>query len=209
MRLKNKVVGICGGSGSGKTYLLNLLTARLGDRVCVLSQDHYYKALELQEKDSQGQVNFDLPSAIDEKRFVHDLDCLINGHQIQVKEYTFNNPAVRPRSLLLKPAPIIIVEGLFIFHCQAIRERLSLKVFIEADETLALERRLERDIDERAYTREMILYQWKNHVMPAYERFLLPYRDNADLFVHNEGGNNPAIETLPDIEALLNNLDSI
>lgn len=202
MRSRNNtrplIVGICGGSGSGKTYLLDLLTTRLAGRACLLSQDHYYRPLKEQEKDHRGQVNFDLPSAIDEKRFIYDLDQLISGQCIRLKEYTFNNPALPARTLLLVPAPVIIVEGLFIFHCQAIRERLSLKVFIETDESLALERRLERDLRERAYTEEMISYQWQNHVMPAYKQFLLPYRDTADLLI-----SNPA-ESIPDLEPLLN-----
>ncbi|QEC53472.1 uridine kinase [Anseongella ginsenosidimutans] len=201
MQSRNKdrpfVVGICGGSGSGKTYILDLLAIRLGHNACFLSQDHYYKPLALQERDDNGQVNFDLPSAIDESRFVRDLDLLTGGNSITLKEYTFNNPSLPARTLQLKPAPLIIVEGLFIFHAEEISKRLSLKVFVESGEALALERRLERDSRERAYTEEMVRYQWKYHVMPAYERYLLPYRDTADVLIRNPG------ESMPDLQPLL------
>lgn len=190
-------MGICGGSGSGKTYILDLLTTRLGRNACFLSQDHYYRPLALQETDDNGQVNFDLPSAIDESRFVRDLDRLTRGESIELKEYTFNNPSLPARTLLLEPASLIIVEGLFIFHSEKISKRLSLKVFVESGEVLALKRRLERDSRERAYTEEMVRYQWKYHVMPAYKRYLLPYRDTADLLIRNPG------ESMPDLQPLL------
>lgn len=206
MRSRSKntpfLVGICGGSGSGKSYLMQLLEQTLGDKACFLSQDHYYRALELQEKDEQGQVNFDLPHAIDQHRFIRDLDQLSTGKAIHLQEYTFNNPARTPRPLRIKPAPIIVVEGLFIFHSAAVRERLDLKVFIESQEAIALARRLQRDVQERAYSEEMIRYQWEHHVRPAYERYLLPYRKMADLIISNPADGRPDIRKL--IELILN-----
>lgn len=190
------VIGICGGSGAGKTYLLELLTKRLGQQACLLSQDHYYKPLAEQQRDSNGEVNFDLPSGIDEQRFVSDLQRLKRGESTSLKEYTFNNPALRPRTLLLEPAPLIIVEGLFIFHFENIRSELSLKVFIESAETVALERRLERDQRERAYTEKLIRYQWEHHVKPAYLRYLMPYKETADLVIDNPSGSEPDLHPL-------------
>lgn len=196
MLSKMLVIGICGGSGSGKTYLLNLLTEKLGTEACLLSQDHYYKPLHQQEKDGNGITNFDLPSAINHARFTSDLDRLIQGKSVRLKEYTFNNPALSPGTLLLKPGKIIIVEGLFIFYFSGIRERLGLRVFMETEEASALDRRLERDQRERAYTEAMIRYQWDNHVKPAYEKYLLPFRENADLIISNPRGGEPDLEPL-------------
>lgn len=192
------VVGICGGSGAGKTYVLELLNRQLGQQACLLSQDHYYKPLAQQQRDDNGQVNFDLPSGIDQERFASDLQRLKRGEPVSLREYTFNNPALQPRSLHLEPAPLIIVEGLFIFHFESIRNQLSLKVFIESADTLALERRLERDQRERAYPEKLIRYQWEHHVKPAYLRYLMPYRETADLIIHN------ASKSEPDLRPLLN-----
>ncbi|HYH55665.1 MAG TPA: uridine kinase [Anseongella sp.] len=202
MRSRNEarplVIGICGGSGSGKTYLLHLLKEKLGPQACLLSQDHYYKPLREQEKDLNGVPNFDRPGSIDQERFTRDLDLLREGKSIRLKEYTFNNPALQPRSLLLEAAGIIIVEGLFVFYFTGIRERLDLKVFVEAGEAASLERRLKRDQLERAYTETMVRYQWENHVKPAYENYLLPFREQADLIVSNRN------DSRPDLQALLN-----
>ncbi|HEY9560305.1 MAG TPA: uridine kinase [Anseongella sp.] len=197
------IIGICGGSGSGKTYLLELLTTQLEQEVCLLSQDHYYFPLELQQKDERNQVNFDLPSAIDQQRFIRDLDAISLGKEIQLTEYTFNNPARAPRKLRLKPASIIIAEGLFIFHSAAVRKRLDIKVFVEVDEATALERRIKRDLVERAYTEEMIRYQWKHHVKPAYEQYLLPYRDSADLIIQNPPNRAPDLTKLMETVILI------
>lgn len=193
------IAGICGGSGSGKTYVLKQLQEHFGKEICLLSQDHYYRPLQLQQKDLHGQVNFDLPAAIDQQRFIRDLDKLSAGQQVRLTEYTFNNPARKPTELLLKPAPAIVVEGLFIFHSPAVRERLDLKVFIESDGSIALERRIKRDLKERAYTEEMIRYQWENHVKPAYRDFLLPYRDTADLIISNRSDRSPDLRKLIEI----------
>ena len=193
---KPLLIGICGRSGAGKTFVLDLLRSRLGEQICILSQDHYYRPLETQQKDALGQVNFDLPSAIDEARFVRDLEGLLEGNAIELREYTFNNPALVPRTIHLAPAPVIVVEGLFVFHFERIRRMLSLKVFIDTDENTALERRLERDLRARAYPAELIRYQWTNHVQPAYRQFVLPHKESADLVIRNNAAETPALEPL-------------
>lgn len=199
MQSRNKdplLIGISGRSGAGKTYLLDLLAAHLGDRVCILSQDHYYFPLESQQRDAQGEVNFDLPTALDNRRFLQDLRRLINGEIIQVREYTFNNPARESVTLTLRPAPVILVEGLFIFCQEEIRRLLACKVFLEADESTALTRRLERDFRERAYPEIRTRYQWENHVLPAYRKFIEPYKKEADLIIRNNASEPPDLEPL-------------
>lgn len=183
------IVGISGGSGCGKTYILNKLIHEYPDaEICLLSQDHYYKPLHTHALDENGSVNWDLPEGINEEALFADIMQLIAGKQVEKWEYTFNHPELEPSLMLFKPAPILVVEGLFVFHLKRIAGLLDLRVFIEAGETLRLERRIIRDMAERSLSREQILYQWKYHVKPAYEHYLAPYIDSADITILNETG---------------------
>jgi uridine kinase len=180
------VVGISGGSASGKTsFLKNLREALPEGAACIVSQDNYYLPKEEQFKDENDQINFDLPTSIHRSAFHNDLCKLIKGEKVVLQEYTFNNASHSAHTIELTPAPIIIMEGLFIFHYEEIRNQLDLKVYIDAREDLKLARRLRRDKDERGYPEETVMYQWNNHVMPSYHQYLRPYRDDADIIVTN------------------------
>jgi uridine kinase len=186
MNTRPYIVGISGGSASGKTSFLNQLKAELPfESVCVVSQDNYYRPREFQEKDENGQFNFDLPTSIDRGAFYTDMERLSAGESLSIKEYSFNNASRIAHSILLEPAPIIVMEGLFIFHYEEIRNELDLKVYIDARDEVKLQRRLKRDKDERGYPEDTVLYQWHNHVMPSYQRYLRPYRDDADIIITN------------------------
>lgn len=181
------IVGICGGSGSGKTTLLNRLFNHFSElNPSVFSMDNYYLPIEEQYRDESGEVNFDLPSALDEEKLTNDLLKLVGGESIVVKEYHFNSPPDKHVFLTIDHSPLIIVEGLFLFHYEKVRKALDYSVFIEVDQKVQLDRRLYRDQETRGYSREAILYQWENHVIPCYDNYLLPYRDKADFFFRND-----------------------
>ncbi len=198
MNLKKPyLIGIAGGSASGKTYLLNVLLNHFNaDEICLISQDHYYKPQAEQFVDENGQINYDLPEGIDKTKLLADIDQLLLGNTIQKLEYTFNNPAAKPKELTIHPAPIIVIEGLFIFHFQELFNAFDLKIFIDADHDIKLTRRLERDQIERGYSKESILYQWHNHVMPAFDQYLLPYQNQCDVIIHNNDEIKKDIEQL-------------
>lgn len=180
------VIGICGGSGSGKTTLLNKLAehyALLKPTTFVM--DNYYKPIHLQEKDSNQEVNFDLPTALDRESMSRDFDALIAGNPIQVKEYHFNN-AKTDNYITLEPSPIIIIEGIFLFHYEEIRTKLDFAIFVELDLETQLKRRLLRDNATRGYSEKAIKYQWDNHVIPSYQQYLIPYKEHADFVFINE-----------------------
>ncbi|WP_256012561.1 uridine kinase family protein [Desertivirga xinjiangensis] len=180
------VVGVAGGSGSGKTFFLNCFLNHFSDsEICLISQDDYYKPKEVQPVDENGWINFDLPVCIEDNKLLDDLKVLISGGTIQKKEYTFNVNEEKARMLTIRSSPIIIVEGLFIFHFQEVAELFDMRIFMDADEELTLNRRIKRDTVERGYTRDMIMYQWLNHVIPAYNSYLLPYKDTADRVILN------------------------
>ena len=191
------IVGISGGSASGKTSFLKHLSEALpSGNLCIVSQDNYYRPKDQQLRDENGQINFDLPTSIDRAAFHADMQCLMRGESIRIKEYTFNNASREPREIEMQPAPLLIMEGLFIFHYTEIREALDLKVYIDARDEVKLERRLKRDRDERGYEHDVVLYQWNNHVMPSYMQFLRPYRDEADVIVTNNISYDRGLDVL-------------
>jgi uridine kinase len=188
-RLSNKkpfVIGVAGGSGSGKTFFLKCFLHHFNStEVSLISQDDYYRPMTEQAVDENGWINFDLPEGIDDSRLLHDLQLLIDGKSIEKKEYTFNINEENARLLNIVSAPIIIVEGLFVFHFQEIAKLFDLRIFMDADEEITLNRRITRDGVERGYTRDMVMYQWVNHVLPAYKEFLLPYKGTCDKVIMN------------------------
>ncbi len=193
------LVGIAGGSGSGKTSLVRSLEKALPEgSVCVISQDDYYHPKEMQALDPNGRLNFDLPGAVDLPALERDLRTLIAGGSVFRKEYTFNQEGREAGLVELRPAPVIIVEGLFILHHAPVFELFDLRVFIEASEDVQLRRRLDRDARERGYGDDEVLYQWEHHVLPAYRQYLLPYRHHCDLHVVNERSFEQAAQVLRD-----------
>lgn len=180
------IVGITGGSASGKTTFLNkLLNSFAPEDVCLISQDNYYKSREHQTKDLNGIVNFDLPSCIDDEAYAHDILKVSQGNTVYRTEYTFNNPNVVPKQLEFRPAPIVVVEGIFVFYFEAVASLLDLKVYIDAKEYIKLQRRIVRDRIERGYGLEDVLYRYTHHVAPTYEKYIKPYKNDADIIVPN------------------------
>lgn len=191
------IIGICGGSGSGKTTLLKRLAAHFGPmRPTVFSMDNYYLPIEQQLLDVNGQVNFDLPSALDQQTLFADLRKLKGGEPVEVKEYHFNAPPGKNVLITLEPSPVIIVEGLFLFHYTEVSELIDFSIFMDVDPEIQLDRRLYRDQETRGYTREAILYQWDNHVIPCFEQFLMPYEGRADFRFRNDHQADQEFERL-------------
>lgn len=186
MIAKPFIVGITGGSASGKTsFLKDVLNAFTGDQICLISQDNYYRPLNYIPLDQNGVYNFDLPETIDQQRFANHLNQLHAGQTIETLEYTFNNPNATPKTLTYRPTPIIIVEGLFVFHFPDVASQLDLKIYITAKNRIKLDRRMIRDQAERGLTVEVINYQWENHVRPAHRKFVKPHKEEADIVIPN------------------------
>lgn len=186
MTVVRYTVGITGGSGSGKTFFISELSKRFAnDELCLISQDHYYKNHDRQIIDESGVTNYDIPEAIDIDEFYSDIQKLKRGETLQRMEYTFNNPSATASVLRFKPAPILVVEGLFIQHFPHIEKELDLKIFIEAKDHLKLTRRIRRDNDERGYDLDDVLYRYQHHVMPVYESLIEPLKHKADLVIPN------------------------
>jgi uridine kinase len=180
------VIGITGGSASGKTFFLHSLLSHFSeDQVCLISQDNYYKTLDAVPIDENGVENFDLPAAIDFETYANHITDLKNGKTVYQKEYAFNNPNALPKMLEFKPCPIIVVEGIFVFHSLEVSNLLDLKVFIDAKEHIKIKRRIIRDNNERGYDLDDVLYRWENHVAPTYEKYIEPTKCDADIIINN------------------------
>ncbi|MDX1650998.1 MAG: AAA family ATPase [Brumimicrobium sp.] len=182
-----KVIGICGGSGSGKTTLLNRLSEHYSDySPSVFSLDNYYRPLKEQIRDDNNVVNFDLPTALNKEKLENDLRRLISGETIEVFEYQFNAGNNKHVLITIEPSSLLIVEGLFVFEYENVRKLLDYSIFVDVDPAIQLDRRIYRDQESRGYSRSEILYQWENHVIPCYEKYLAPHETKADFIYHND-----------------------
>lgn len=181
------IIGICGGSGSGKSTLQRRLSEYFKDlKPTVFTLDNYYRPIQEQVLDENGEVNFDLPTALDIDRLVNDFNQLVQGNSIEVIEYKFNTPDREDVLLTIEPSSLIIVEGLFILHYEEIRKQLDYQIFVDVDLDVQLDRRIYRDEELRGYSREGIIYQWNNHVLPCFEKYLEPYKADSDfIFINN------------------------
>lgn len=195
--MNTTIIGVSGGSGSGKSVFIRDLRKRFtSDQVAFISQDNYYNLRETQKKDSQGVQNFDLPSSIDLNAFTKDLIRLKSGQEVVRQEYTFNNPEAVPGTIKVNPARVIIVEGLFIFHHQPIWDLLDLRVFVHASDSQRLSRRIIRDQMERNYPLEDVLYRYEHHVFPAYKAYIEPYFNKVDFIINNFSNYDSGMKVL-------------
>lgn len=197
MNQKPFIIGISGGSGSGKTTFVKAIADSFPThQVCILSQDNYYKPREEQKIDAQGEKNFDLPESFKEEEYHQDVLRLLNGEDVVLKEYTYNNPLAEPKLITYKAAPIVIIEGIFVFHFKDVSDLMDFKIFIDADEHIKLIRRIQRDQIERNYPIEDVLYRYQHHVFPAYQKFILPYKALCDIVVNNNISFDNALNTV-------------
>lgn len=189
MSLKNSnsfIIGISGGSGSGKTsFIRDIKEHFTKEQICFLSQDDYYKPREFQKEDENGIKNFDLPESIEMDEFYFDLVKLTNNISVERPEYTFNNDHKDPVTVHLDPAPIIVVEGLFVFYDPKLFNLLDLKILIHASDTQKIIRRIKRDRVERNYPLEDVLYRYEHHVLPSFESYIFPFFNKVDLIINN------------------------
>lgn len=155
------------------------------NQVALISQDNYYYDRERQFKDENGEVNFDLPTAIDRESLNRDVTDLLQGKVVVKKEYTFNNPMAEPKMVAIQPAPILIIEGLFVFYYSELADKMNLRVYVDALENVKLKRRILRDLTERGYPESDVRYRWKHHVMPSYYNYLKPHKKNCDIIINN------------------------
>lgn len=191
------IVGITGGSASGKTSFLNSLKDGFSkEEVCLISFDNYYKPLAQIPLDNNGQPNFDEPEALDIESIVNDLVKLKKGESYERAEYNFNVENWIPKIIKHDSAKIIIVEGLFIFSEPQIRKHLDLRIFVDAAHEVRWQRRVKRDLSERNVDETTSKYQWQNHVAPSENKYLVPYKEIADIIILNNSSFDVGLQII-------------
>jgi uridine kinase len=184
------VIGICGGTGSGKTTIADHIIAALPrESVVVIQQDHYYRDLPHLPLDERARQNFDHPDSIDMPLLVEHVRRLREGKAIERPVYDFTQHARSGETVRLEPRPAVILEGILLLENAALRELMDIKIFVDTDADLRFIRRLRRDIRERGRTMESVVEQYMATVRPMHMEFVEPSKRYADVIIP-EGGHN-------------------
>ena len=189
-------IGIAGGTGSGKTTITRRLQQRFSDSVSVVYHDNYYKAHDDMSYEERSKLNYDCPDAFDTELLLRDLRALRRGEAIRcpVYDYTIHNRS--DKTVLVRPAPVIIVEGILIFQDPRLCELLDIKIFVDTDADVRILRRIVRDVRDRGRSLESVVDQYLNTVKPMHEMYVEPSKRNADIIVPEGGHNLVAMDML-------------
>ncbi|KAJ6249469.1 hypothetical protein M0813_16889 [Anaeramoeba flamelloides] len=170
------LIGVCGGSASGKTSVCSEIVKQLNDKkVAIVSQDWFYRPLTEKERENIDEYNFDNPLALDTETFVNVLTGLRKGETVICPDYDFVSHS-RTKKTHKVSGDVILIEGILIFHCKELRELMHMKVFVDVDDDIRLARRIIRDTSERGRTLESVINQYFKHVKPGYDDFIAPVR---------------------------------
>jgi len=187
------LIGVAGGTASGKTTVCDLIYQRLHDdsAVVMLSQDSFYRPLTQEERNSVQEYNFDHPSSFDEEAIIHTLLELKAGRAVTVPEYDFaTHSRVEGGGRRVEPADVIIIEGILVLHMERIRSLLNMKVYVDTDDDVRLARRIQRDVAERGRDVAGVIGQYTKFVKPSFDMFVAPSRRHADVIIPWAAGNN-------------------
>ena len=190
------VIGIAGGTGSGKTTLMKNLIQRYGDCGSVLSHDNYYRRLDHLTYEERCKINYHEPAALETDLMAHHLDLLRQGESIQCPVYDFTNHNRSDETITVHPNRVIIVEGILIFENEPLRNLMDIKIFVDTDADVRLCRRIKRDVNKRGRSLESVLEQYQTTVKPMHEKYVEPSKRFADLVVPEGGKNYVALDMI-------------
>ena len=192
------VIGIAGGTGSGKTTLMKNLTARFGADVTVLSHDNYYRRHDEMSYEQRCQLNYDEPAALETELMAVHLDKLRHGESIECPVYDFTLHNRSQETVHIEPQKVIIVEGILIFENKPLRDLMDIKIFVDTDADVRLCRRIKRDVNKRGRTLESVLNQYQQTVKPMHEQYVEPSKKFADIVIPEGGKNLVALDMIID-----------
>lgn len=199
------VIGIAGGSGSGKTTVLEQIVQACGsERIAVLDHDAYYRDLSHLPPEERSSFNFDHPDALETELMREHLDALLQGRSIEKPVYNFTTHTREPETDTVQPRPVVIIEGILVLAEPLLVERMDIKIYVDAAADIRLMRRIRRDMEERGRTIESILQQYERTVRPMHLEFVEPSKRKADVIIPRGGYNQVAVHmVLARIDALL------
>lgn len=191
------IIGIAGGSGSGKTTVVRALTEQLKEKVVVIPQDSYYKDSSHLPMEERQKVNFDHPDSIDFDLLIKHLKELKKGHSVEQPVYSYITCSrSATETVTVHPAEVIIVEGILIFCCAELRKQMDIKIFVDADDDDRLMRVMARDILDRGKTVETVIQRYSRTVKPMFLQFIEPSKRYADVIIPQGGHNKVAIDVI-------------
>ena len=192
------VIGIAGGTGSGKTTLMKNLIARFGADVTVHSHDNYYRRHDEMSYEQRCQLNYDEPAALETELMAVHLDRLRHGEAIECPVYDFTLHNRSQETVHIEPQKVIIVEGILIFENKPLRDLMDIKIFVDTDADVRLCRRIKRDVNKRGRTLESVLNQYQQTVKPMHEQYVEPSKKFADIVIPEGGKNLVALDLIID-----------
>ncbi len=199
------IIGIAGGTGSGKTTVVNQIVKEFGNEdVGIISQDSYYKDNKHLSLEERAKINFDHPRAIDFNLLYDHLTKLKQGKTIEQPIYSFVQHTRTGDTVLTHPRKVMIVEGILIFNDQRLRDLFDVKIYVHADSDERLIRRVRRDINERGRTIDEVLNRYQTTLKPMHEQFIEPTKAHADLIIPNDRRNKVAIDVI--VSLIKNNI---
>lgn len=199
------VLGIAGGTGSGKTTVTEAVLEKINAHTSLLEQDAYYRDLPEKSCEERSQMNFDHPDSIEFSLLIQHIKALKKGVAIEKPIYDFTQHARKEETQKVEPARILIVEGILIFAIPELRELFDMKIFVETDDDERLLRRIARDMKERGRSFDSIQEQYRNSVKPMHLEFVEPSKRYADVIIPRGGGNNIGIDMVSSrLQYLLN-----
>jgi len=204
------LVGIAGGSGAGKTTLVNVISEKLkalaSIEATIVNHDSYYKEYSHLSKTEKDRLNFDHPNSLDNRLFVEHLALLKQGQSVLAPVYDFATHSRLTNTIIIKPSSVILVDGILLLVEPKIREILDIKIFLDTPADIRILRRLHRDINERGRTVESVINQYLTTVRPMHEQFVEPSKQYADLILFGENWSESQLETV--INLILNKLSN-
>ena len=190
------IIGIAGGTASGKTTIVNKLKEMFADDVELISHDCYYKAHDDMPYEERAKLNYDHPSSFDTDRMIEDIKALKRGETIYRPVYDFSIHNRVPETVKVEPKKVILIEGILIFENKELRDLMDIKIFVDADADERLMRRMIRDMKYRGRTIESIISQYQTTVKPMHEEFVEPSKKYADIIIPRGGENQAAMDIL-------------
>lgn len=190
------VLGVAGGSASGKTTIIKKVREYFGDDIAVISHDNYYKAHDDMPFEERCKLNYDHPDSFESDKMAQDVKKLVAGEPIDMPTYDYCNHNRSKETIRIEPKTVIIMEGILILENRALRDLMDIKIYVDTDADERLMRRIKRDMKERARSIESILEQYTNTVKPMHEEFVEPSKRYADIIIPRGGENAPGIDML-------------